>query len=136
MIRRLLNGLFVSSWLLAGCAHAVTVEVFTHHPSQVKKISGHQVQVYDLSAPDRVKSPQFSSSPARAEKEAKAWLQSQAGQRHIEQLKAAHQGHTKAIKYQLMKVPAVVFEHGKYVVYGTTDVRKALQNYHQRGNHK
>ena len=136
MIRALFKTLVIASSLLAGTAQAITIEVFTHHPSKVKQISGHQVRTHDLSAPDKVKGPRFSANATQAEKEAKAWLHSAAGQRHIQELRDAHKGHTQAIKYQLKKVPAVVFEGGKYVVYGTIDVRQALQDYHHRRNQR
>lgn len=122
--------------LLSAGAHAVTIEVFTHHPKSVAQVSGHRVVVHDLSAPDKFQSPTFSASPARAEKEALAWLKSSAGQRHINNMKAAHQGQVKAIKYGLKKTPAVVFEGGQYVVYGTTNVRQALNDYHGRKQQK
>ncbi len=111
-------------------ANALTVEVFTHNPKSVAKVSGHHVIVHNLSAPDKLKTPTFSASPNRAEKEALAWLKSSAGQRHVSALRDAHSGQIKAIKYGLKKIPAVVFENGKYAVYGTTSVRSALKDYH------
>jgi len=122
--------------LFSAGAQAVTIEVFTHHPKSVAQVSGHRVVVHDLSAPDKFQSPTFSASPARAEKEALAWLKSSAGQRHINNMKAAHQGQVKAIKYGLKKTPAVVFEGGQYVVYGTTNVRQALGDYYKEGTRR
>jgi len=128
-----LTGFFVISLLAFSCvSHALTIEVFTHNPKSVSRVSGHQVVVHDLSAPEKFQSPTFSASPARAEKEALNWLKSSAGQRHISTLRVAHKGHIQAIKYGLKKIPAVVFESGTYVVYGSTNVRLALKDYYAK----
>ncbi len=113
-------------------ASALTIEVFTHNPKSVAQVSGHKLIVHDLSAPEKLKTPTFSASPKRAEKEALAWLKSSAGQRHVSALRDAHSGQIKAIKYGLKKIPAVVFESGKYAVYGTTNVRSALKDYYAK----
>jgi len=127
------NGLLMICLLAFSCvSHALTIEVFTHNPKSVSRVSGHQVVVHDLSAPDKFQSPTFSASPARAEKEALNWLKSSAGQRHISELTYAHRGRVQAIKYGLKKIPAVVFESGTYVVYGTTNVRLALKDYYAK----
>lgn len=120
------------SVLFSVSANALTIEVFTKHPKSVAKVSGHQVIVHDLSAPEKLQTPTFSASSNRAEKEALAWLKSSAGQRHVSALRDAHNGQVKAIKYGLKKIPAVVFENGKYAVYGTTNVRSALKDYYAK----
>lgn len=122
-----------ATFVVAAVEASVSIEVFTHYADRVAKVPGYSIQVHDLSAPKKIATPKFSANETVARREAVAWLKSQAGQQHIQNVRQAHSGHTKAMKYQLKKIPAVVFNNGTHVVYGTTDVRKALQDYYQKG---
>ena len=48
-----------------------------------------------------------------------------------QQLITAYQGLSVAIQYQIDRYPAVLFDRGKAVVYGVTDLQQALGWYRQ-----
>jgi integrating conjugative element protein (TIGR03757 family) len=111
---------------------AVTkVEVFVEHPLAVIGIPNTDITVFDLSRKDAVKAtaPHFPPNPETAQTMAKAWLESPEGKAFVLNLKAAYAGHSKMIAYEVLKVPAIVFDKGKYVIYGTTDVMQAVRDY-------
>ena len=122
--------LFVS--LDAYAEIAVTkVEVFVEHPLAVSGIPNTDITVFDLSRKDAVKAtaPHFPPNPETAQTMAKAWLESPEGKAFVLNLKAAYAGHSRMIAYEVLKVPAIVFDKGKYVIYGTTDVMQAVRDY-------
>lgn len=107
------------------------IEVFVEQPLMVTGIPNTSITVFDLSRKDAVKAtaPQFSKNPEVVEGVAKAWLHSADGKTYIADLKAAYTGHSKMISYGVLKVPAIVFDDGKFVIYGTTDVMQAVEDY-------
>ncbi len=118
--------------LLSTLAHSAEIEIFVPSQMRVAKVPGHTLQIYNLSEPQRVRSsiPKFSSDPKTAQRQAKSFMVSAEGQSFRQRMSEAYQGHRIAMVYGLHKLPAVVFEKGKYVVYGTTDVTLALRDYH------
>lgn len=112
--------------------HAQTlIEVFSDRPVSVANIPGATVTVYDLSRAVSLESelPALPSDPVLAKQKAKDWIQSEAGQAHLSRVKSAYRGHEQMIVYGVQKIPAVVFEKGKYVVYGTLDVALAVRDF-------
>lgn len=107
------------------------VEVFVEHPLAINGIPNTDITVFDLSRKDAVKAtaPHFPPNPETAQTMAKAWLESSEGKTFVLNLKAAYAGHSKMIAYGVLKIPAIVFDNGKYVVYGTTDVMQAVRDY-------
>lgn len=107
------------------------VEVFVEHPLAIAGIPNTDITIFDLSRKDAVKAtaPHFPPSPETAQAMAKAWLESSEGKTYVMNLKASYAGHSKMIAYGVLKVPAIVFDGGKYVVYGTTDVMQAVRDY-------
>lgn len=134
---------FMALFVLMLCcaAHAqqpVHVEVFSDRWVELPAIAGLSVTQYDLSAPDKVKRShptKFSADPAIAKQEAHAYFRTPEGQAYITKMREAHKGKIKSIEYRLEKFPAIVFERGKYVVYGITDLSQAVILYdkHKRG---
>ncbi|HAD31344.1 MAG TPA: TIGR03757 family integrating conjugative element protein [Methylophaga sp.] len=89
------------------------------------------VKAYDLSAPDQFEkqlSEGLSSDPTLAQKQAKERIE-QHGNEIQHQLMAAYEGALIAMKYEIKKIPAIVFNGGEYVIYGVTDVNKAISMY-------
>ena len=89
------------------------------------------VKAYDLSAPDQFEkqlSEGLSSDPTLAQKQAKERIE-QHGNEIQHQLMAAYEGALIAMKYEIKKIPAIVFNGGEYVIYGVTDVNKAINMY-------
>jgi len=111
-----------------------SIEVFTETPTQIETFEGVDVIYYDLSAPARVKKQLAPSLPADekiALVQAKAFFETSEGKAYKIAMRDAYRGKQKMMQYQLSKLPAVVFEGGTYVIYGTTDVAQALRLYHQ-----
>lgn len=108
-----------------------SIEVFVDKPMSVANIPNVSVTVFDLSRVAEVKKslPHFSGNQMQATAQAKTWLDSPAGKDHIESVKAAYVGHEKMVHYQLKKIPAIVFDHGQFVIYGTTDLQQAMEDY-------
>lgn len=117
----------------------VQVEVFTDMPMQLGSVLGIDVIHYDLSAPEKVKSKYLPALPGDvglASQIMKNYLASPQGQEFKAVIREAYRGHEKMVRYQLEKIPAVVFEQGHYVVYGITDVQKALALYNAHRNQR
>lgn len=70
--------------------------------------------------------PALSDNPARAEQQAKHAMQQPDWQIQEARLTRAWQALLDAYTLDVKKIPAVVFDN-KYVIYGTTDVRRAQQ---------
>ena len=118
------------------------IEVFTQAPAKMPAIPSTRIIHYDLSEAERVQD-QLPRVSLKNEREARArqaaiqadlaeWLQSPQGRMYQERVRAAYAGHMKAMEYQLEKAPAVVFDGGSHVVYGTTNVKRALLLYRQQ----
>ncbi|MGM8229187.1 DUF1525 domain-containing protein [Cellvibrio sp. ARAG 10.3] len=112
----------------------VLVDVF--HWGEITKairLPDSTIRLHNLNAPNEINRqlPRFAGSPVQAENAAGNWIQSDEGKAFTEALRVAYDGHMLARKYQLQKAPAIVFDSGKYVVYGSTDVRHALLLYRQ-----
>lgn len=121
--------LLVSSGVIA----QTMIEVFADEPVNVPSISNAVIRVFDLSRVEKVResAPHFSGDPVKAEMEAIVWLGSPEGKQHMDSLQAAYAGHINMMGYGLQKIPAIVFEKGKFVIYGTTDVVLAIKDYQE-----
>ncbi|MGB3610918.1 MAG: DUF1525 domain-containing protein [Cellvibrio sp.] len=112
----------------------VLVDVF--HWGEITKdmrLPGATIHLHNLNAPNEINRqlPRFAGAPTQAEKGAGNWVQSDEGKAFTEALRVAYDGHMLARKYKIQKAPAIVFDSGKYVVYGSTDIRHALLLYRQ-----
>lgn len=112
----------------------ILVDVF--HRGEITKeirLPEATIRLHNLNSPNEINRqlPRFAGAPAQAEKAAGNWVQSDEGKAFTEALRAAYNAHMLARKYKLKKAPAIVFDSGKYVVYGSTDIRHALLLYRQ-----
>ena len=100
------------------------------------RLPGATIRLFNLNKPNEINQhlPRFAGAPVQAEKAAGNWIQSDEGKAFTEALRTAYDGHMLARKYKLQKAPAIVFDSGKYVVYGSTDIRHALLLYRQASN--
>ncbi len=130
--------LFISLLLLMSTTvNALTLEVITDHPNQIRdadklRQQGMTVTVYDLTAGDRMAN-EMSKGLTGPDQLAHKQVQQRIaviGRNHFEaQLKQAFQAVIQSVAYQLDRHPAVVFNQGEAVVYGVTDLKTALQLY-------
>lgn len=130
-----LNSIFGILLLVIGSSvHAQNmIEVFTDEPVDFSQLSS--ITHYDLSEPDRVRRTMSLKLPPNEEEAtriAQAWFNSPAGLAYQKAMMKAYKGKQKLIAYQLLKTPAIVFDAGKYVVYGTTDLSQAIYIYQQK----
>jgi integrating conjugative element protein (TIGR03757 family) len=107
------------------------IDIFVAQPLMVASIPNTHITVFDLSRREilEANTPEFPPDPAIAETMAKTWLDSAAGKAYVRELQAAYVGHSKMITYGVLKIPAIVFDQGKFVIYGTTDVSEAVREY-------
>nr|WP_049722441.1 DUF1525 domain-containing protein [Gilvimarinus polysaccharolyticus] len=115
----------------------VQVEVFyrsSMHSVPISRLSGAQITLWNLDEPKLIKrqKPSITGTEKDVREKVSDWLASDQGKDHISAARESYRGFGQAIRYRIEKVPAIVLD-GKQVVYGTTNVRKALMIY--RGNH-
>jgi|GEM_PF-2462193 len=110
-----------------------SIEVFVDQPLVAPLVPGATITVFDMARASLLQKtiPKFSKDPALGQSQASAWLVSPDGKAHIAQLKDAYVSHQKMMVYGIEKIPAIVFEQGKFVIYGITDVRQAVAEYDQ-----
>ena len=121
--------IFLASSLTASAQ--TTIEIFTDAPLMVPAVPRTIISVFDLSRVDAIKktAPRFPPDPELAAAQAKAWFASEEGKSYVEKLKNAYESRTKLVAYGVRKIPAIVFDGGKFVIYGTTDVLQAVDDY-------
>lgn len=129
--------------LCAPAAHAeqLIVEAFYDQQTRLININLAErvafVSVYDLSAPERLEkqlSEGLSTDPVLAQKQAQEKIAS-GGYELKKAFRNAYEGSMLAMKYNIQKLPAVVFNSGQGgIVYGIADVNKAIKLYKQRGS--
>jgi integrating conjugative element protein (TIGR03757 family) len=116
---------------------SVQVEVFyrsTMHSAPNSRLPGAQITLWNLDEPKLVKrhKPTITGTERDVRAKVSDWLSSDQGKAHIAAARDSYRGFGQAMRYRIKKVPAIVLD-GEQVVYGTTNVRKALMIY--RGNH-
>ncbi|AQT61896.1 DUF1525 domain-containing protein [Cellvibrio sp. PSBB023] len=129
--RIMLAGLFLV--FAASSSQAQTlIEVFTDLPALIDAPTDVKTVHYDLSEVSRLKQtglPKLPPNQEQAMKMANAFFATPKGEAFKSEMRAAMRGQQKMMKYQIKKVPAIVFDEGKYVVYGSTDVFDARRLY-------
>ena len=142
-LRHLSSKQIMAALLLSACASCslaqTVIEVFTDKPIMAPVIPNAAITVFDLSQVDAIKktAPRFSPNEGQAKLQAKAWLESPDGKMYVNNLKKAYESRTKMMGYGIQKIPAIVFGGGQFVIYGTSDVARAVADYdHYIRTHK
>lgn len=107
-------------------------EVITGSESLIQQ--GYEVRRYNLDAPQTLLARISQHLPATqdaAKRALEAQLHQRGPQSLHQQLLTAYQGLSLATQYRIDRYPAVVFEQGRAVVYGVTDLNQALLRYRQ-----
>ncbi len=123
----------------ASAQSALNVEVFSNSVASPHQLPGVTITYYNLNEPELVKArylPTLPPDPARAESLFHAFLNSEKGEQFKLEMRHAYKGHQQMVRYQLEKVPAIVFDNGRYVIYGLLDVREALVIYRAKMREK
>lgn len=134
--------LFGVSLIFATTAHADStlpshIEVIYDHQNTLTGIKNLQnqgipISLYHLNAPDALLNALGKQLPRQidqAKHKLLARFQKIGHERLKIQFMDAYQGVIKATQYGLNRYPAIVFDQGKAVVYGVTDLQKALAQY-------
>lgn len=116
------------------------IKVFTNSRYQVTNTTTTEVpvQIHDLDAPAGLEeklSTGLPSDPEQAKAIALKRLEALGADQLAEMVNQAYEGTTQAMTYELVKIPAVVFDNGTSVIYGITDIEDAIRHYqawHQR----
>lgn len=133
--RKWLIPLFISPCIWANTTPTdMSVTVFTTkaYAIQNKELAHH---IYFLDAVENLEEQAMSWSSTdmnSTAEQAKQWLHSEAAQSFHRNVKEAYIGVTEGWKMGVMKVPAVVFQANSgetAVIYGQTDVEKAIADY-------
>lgn len=132
----LLMNLVLAPWVYAQTP-TTQITVFNRGPVSVPNIPNTTIRVINVREGDDIneQAPHFSFNPndpdgqAKAEQQVKEWAQSPQGLAHRARLRQAWRSIETLYNCGIEKVPAVAFEGCRYVVYGTSDVLKAVQDY-------
>jgi integrating conjugative element protein (TIGR03757 family) len=127
-----MNKSFLLSVLLALNVQATTIELFVDQPITLPP--NFTVKVHDLSAPERLAQqylPKLPPDPEQAKQLAIEFLASNKGREYQSLLKEAHQHKTYLMRYNIQKIPAIVFDEGVAVIYGSTDIEQGLEIYRE-----
>jgi integrating conjugative element protein (TIGR03757 family) len=123
--------LFLVLSVLSLQVNAITIDIFVDQPQSFISVPGVSITVHDLSAPERLSQrylPELPPDPAQAKKMAMAFFASSKGKEYQHQLKDAVEHQTYLMRYNIQKIPAMVFD-GKAVIYGSTDIQRGLEIY-------
>lgn len=132
-----LNWLFFRAGLLLVAFSASSawgeflVEVFADGPVEVQSRDRVRVVAYNL---DEItdfsnNAPTFDGRTVeQARAKAEAFMRSDAYRQYQQEVQSVYRPLQKMAEYRLAKIPAIVI-NGRYIVYGTTDVGRALDDY-------
>jgi integrating conjugative element protein (TIGR03757 family) len=109
------------------------IEVFTDREAPVATQGFGNVDVYRLDTPARLESALSAGLPADPKRAKRiAWRRvRQAASAQAAPLQHAYEGLVKARAYRLDRLPAIVFDGGRAVVYGVADLEVALSPYRE-----
>jgi integrating conjugative element protein (TIGR03757 family) len=113
------------------CAPAIRVEVFSDHAVTFTPRPGVSVEVFNLGELSylRKSPPSFTGATVQeAERNAMKWKETPEFERYKNRLREAYRPLNRITHYRVMKIPAVVVE-GRYVIYGTTDLDRVIDDY-------
>ncbi len=116
------------------------IEVFTNsrYPVTNNTTTEVPVQIHDLDAPAELEeklSAGLPPDPEHAKAIALDRLEALGAGQLAEMVNQAYEGASQAMTYELVKIPAVVFDNGTSVIYGITNIEDAIRRYqawHQR----
>jgi len=110
-----------------------SIEVFTNgrYPISGTGSASVPVQIYDLDAPDRLEDALSADLPLNPEQAKTIVLKrlNDLGAELADMVDQAYEGVTKAMSYELTKIPAIVFDDGVSVIYGISDINEAIKHY-------
>ena len=113
------------------------IEVFNHGPLVVPAIANAHITVINVRESDEIneQAPHFTFDPknpdgqAQAEQQVIEWVKSPAGKAHRDRLHRSWRAVEHLYNCGIEKVPAIAFEHCAFVIYGTTDIVRAIHDF-------
>lgn len=110
-------------------ADPVSIEIFADGAVKIPLISNFKIMAYDLNEITYMNQhkPTFKRQSVEASKAAAfEWLNSKDYENYKQQVIRVNYPMMLISKYQLSKIPAIVFNEGEHVIYGTTDIKLAI----------
>lgn len=124
----------ILSWPVVSQAENLYVEVFADGEIKVPAMNGVTVMAFDLNEVTHMNAnaPKFKRATVdQAKAAAQQWINSPDFSDYKKQVMRIRLPLMLMSKYQLSKIPAIVFNRGEYVIYGTTDVEVALTEWNR-----
>ncbi|MBL4262802.1 TIGR03757 family integrating conjugative element protein [Vibrio fluvialis] len=125
---------FVTLAILSGFSNAHDIDVFYKGIAPGHEyVPGSTIKYIDVAGVENLESiisQGLSPDPSEAIKQVNSYMSSSQGQEWIANMKDAARGVAKAYKLNLKGVPAIVINDAA-VVYGTFDVKQALEVYEE-----
>jgi integrating conjugative element protein (TIGR03757 family) len=114
-------------------ASSIRIDLFVEKTESIDSIPGVELIIHDLSAPDTLHRQYLpsalSADPATAKVQAQAFFSSPRGREYTSRLQAAYAHKGLMMRYNIQKIPAMVFDGGKAVIYGSTNIEMGIQLY-------
>ncbi len=109
------------------------IDVFTDGAITAPEIPRTQIRLWNLAKPDELNAttPRYPPNPEMAQVQAKAWLASAEGKAFLLKMREAQKGLEVMYQCGVSRIPAIAFDNCRFVVYGTTDIAAAVQDYDQ-----
>jgi integrating conjugative element protein (TIGR03757 family) len=124
--------LTLSFMWISGLAQAIEIDLFVNNPSEIVPYKHQEIviRIHDLSAAERLSEKylpkQLSAEPEVAKQQALDFFNSPQGTEYKQKIVEAHAYKTLLMKYNVQKTPAIVFDNGKAVIYGMSDIDQGL----------
>jgi len=134
---KLLSILILSllSSVVAASESVSLIEIFVDDANPIQRVkngAGRDIEfvIYDLSAPERFEkelSRGVSGSLDQVKRKVLKKIQGLSTSYMEEHVMTPYKGLLKAMEYELIKLPAIVFNNGESVIYGVRSIKKAIQ---------
>lgn len=119
---------------IANANPAVTLEIFTDDDLVLPKISGVNIVAHNMNAiareQDKISRRFTGATVEEAQQKAEAWVRSPEYGEYAVHRERIFLPLRRAAKFQIAKIPAVLINE-RFIVYGTSDPRIALDDYQQ-----
>jgi len=113
---------------------AIHLEIFTDEELALPNIPGVNIVAHNMNAiareQDKISRRFTGNTVEEAQKKAEAWVRSPAYQEYAVHRERIFFPIRRAAQFQIAKIPAVLINE-QFIVYGTSDPRTALDDYHR-----
>jgi hypothetical protein len=134
ILKLLTAGLWIVISTGAVAQSAIHLEIFTDEELALPNIPGVNIVAHNMNAiareQDKISRRFTGNTVEEAQKKAEAWVRSPAYQEYAVHRERIFLPIRRAAQFQIAKIPAVLINE-QFIVYGTSDPRTALDDYHR-----